>query len=625
MKLNSLIKSLIVTGLIALAASACGVNSLTTAAGTSSVTPGVPSRIGATQGTLEDSVIIDWDSVEDAEYYVIYKAIGTPESFKVIESKVLKLSYIDPAPSGVYCYYKVAAGNGTNWSDPSSEVMGFALDGVLMPPASFSIPGSEIGQITLTWDSALMAVSYNIYRCELKYGTYSKINTDPVTGLTYTNDLLVVPDTTYYYKIASVNAAGQEGPYSDIISGIALQQIPVVPVDVTATDGNYGEKVLVNWTASEFTAYYQIYRATTADGTYDLIADNVTGTEYADRSLVDGSIMYYAIVAVSTGGSSALSEEDAGNIDPDKPALLPPPIGVRASKGKNNLVTVSWDAVAGASGYTVYRSTSSNGTYTAVAGADPNQINPAVVDGRVSYDDSVVVTAKTFYYYKISTWSQSVSGDKAESEKSLTAAEGYTIPAIPDVPSGITMTINHTAGSLTLAWAAAARATSYNIYRADGDPEGTYNIVSSGQTALTLIETTADSIEAGVEYYYKIEAVNDGGKSAQTDYKCGVILGVPTIVSISDAYSLSKMYYKHDLTVTWTAVPGATGYVLEHDETVYGGTPSSWDQINITSGTTTSVTLPNEGALTDHHFRIRAVNSNAGTTSGWSAIVKKRT
>ncbi|HPS57057.1 MAG TPA: hypothetical protein PK514_03035 [Spirochaetota bacterium] len=619
MKLNSLINSLIVTGLIALAASACGVNSLTTAAGTSSVTPGVPSRIGATQGTLEDSVIIDWDGVEDAEYYIIYKAIGTPESFKVIESRVLKLSYIDPAPSGVTCYYKIAAGNGSNWSDPSSEVMGFALDGVLMPPASFTIPSSEIGQITLTWDAALMAVSYNIYRCELKYGTYSKINTAPVTGLTFTNDILVVPDTTYYYKIASVNSAGVEGPYSEIISGIALQQIPVVPINVTATDGTYGEKVMVTWTASLNTAYYQVYRATIADGTYELIADNVTGTEYADRSLVDGSTMYYKVKAVSSGGASDFSEYNAGNIDPSKPALLPPPIGVRASKGKNNLVTVSWDAVAGASGYTVYRSTSSNGTYTAVAGADPNQINPAVVDGRVSYDNSVVVTAKTFYYYKITTWSQSGAGIKAESEMSLTAAEGYTIPAIPDVPSGITMAMNHTSGSLTLAWAAAARATSYNVYRSDDGSEGTYNIVSTGQTALTHIETTADSIEAGVEYYYKIEAVNDGGKSVQTDYKGGIILGVPGNLAFTYTYVAFQGY---KITVTWAAVPGATGYRLE---LATGGSPdeSDWSATTISNGATTQYIYTGQGTTKTYNFRIRALNTDGNATGEFSGVVKK--
>ena len=311
MKLNSLIKSLIVTGSIALAASSCGVNSLTTAAGTSSVTPDVPSGITATQGTQKDSVIIEWDAVENAQYYIIYKAIENPESFKVIESKVLKSSYIDPVPTDVHFYYRVAAGNGNKWSDPSPEVMGFALGEVLSPPASFSTR-SEIKKIILEWDAALMAVSYNIHRCDVKYGTYTKINTDPVTDLSFTDDADIVPDKIYYYKITSVNAAGRPGPYSDIISGEAKQEVPGVPTNVTASDGTYGEKVMLTWTASEYAAYYEIYRADAELGEYVLIADEVTDIEYADRSLSDGDPKFYKVKAVSSGGPSDFSDAVQG-------------------------------------------------------------------------------------------------------------------------------------------------------------------------------------------------------------------------------------------------------------------------------------------------------------------------
>ena len=139
MKPNSLIRSLIAAGLTAFFLSACSEGTVT--GGGESLTPSVPSGIEATQGTLEDSVLLSWDAVDNAEYYVIYKALDTPETFRVVANRIIGQSYSDtPVSSGRKFYYKVASGNGNKWSEPSPEAEGFALKGAPVPPETVDVP-----------------------------------------------------------------------------------------------------------------------------------------------------------------------------------------------------------------------------------------------------------------------------------------------------------------------------------------------------------------------------------------------------------------------------------------------------------------------------------------------------
>jgi hypothetical protein len=83
--------------------------------------------------------------------------------------------------------------------------------------------------------------------------------------------------------------------------------------------------------------------------------------------------------------------------------LVAPPSGLSVSSLTSDSVTLSWNVVAGATGYFIYRSTSSDGTYT--------KITSSAVTG-LSYTDTGR-TASTKYYYKVS--SNSGVGEGAQS------------------------------------------------------------------------------------------------------------------------------------------------------------------------------------------------------------------
>lgn len=107
-----------------------------------------------------------------------------------------------------------------------------------------------------------------------------------------------------------------------------------------------------------------------------------------------------------------------------------------------------------------------------------------------------------------------------------------------------------------------------------------------------------------------------GSYSAQNPRSASAASGLsaPTL----SAQQTSAGIRKGTLTVSWSAVTGATGYQLQMktgNESEYG---SPFPGGNLTG---TSVSLPNLITGVPHHFRMRAVNVNSGAESPWSAVL----
>jgi fibronectin type 3 domain-containing protein len=85
---------------------------------------------------------------------------------------------------------------------------------------------------------------------------------------------------------------------------------PAPPTDVTATKSGY--QVTVSWTAVSGAQKYQIYRSTSATGTYVYVGES-TSTSYEDSPPLpsSGSVTYYykvkTCVACGCGGLSGAS------------------------------------------------------------------------------------------------------------------------------------------------------------------------------------------------------------------------------------------------------------------------------------------------------------------------------
>ncbi|HEX3426043.1 MAG TPA: fibronectin type III domain-containing protein [Acidimicrobiales bacterium] len=169
---------------------------------------------------------------------------------------------------------------------------------------------------------------------------------------------------------------------------------PSAPVNVTASGGQ--GSVALSWSppaaTSGLAVSYSVYRGAASGGESTLsLASGVTATSYTDRSVTAGTTYYYKVVATTSAGSSAPSNE--ASAIPSAAVAVPgaPVLSAQSSASKG--VTLTWTAATSggaATGFTVYRAKSSGGetTYTTVT----------CTTGTCTYNDTTAKRATTFYY-----------------------------------------------------------------------------------------------------------------------------------------------------------------------------------------------------------------------------------
>jgi fibronectin type 3 domain-containing protein len=222
--------------------------------------------------------------------------------------------------------------------------------------------------------------------------------------------------------------------------------------------------------------------------------------------------------------------------------------GLVAGNITSTSTALSWNFTTGATGYNVYRSTSSTGTYT--------KQNTALITEN-SYIDTSVLSG-TSYYYKASVVNSGGESDRSDFISVLT---------VPSAPGGINAEMS-SSGIITLIWTSPGGVvSSYNIYRSDS-PSGAYSKAGTS----TQTSYTDNGLAVNTVYYYKVSALNASGESSQSDYT-GSVPSIPKEVSASSVSSSS-------VSISWSIAVGAENYKTYRSTSADGtysqvGTPAS--------------------------------------------------
>jgi hypothetical protein len=241
-------------------------------------------------------------------------------------------------------------------------------------------------------------------------------------------------------------------------------------------------------------------RMTLQGSTIRCYVDGLRAGQVVDTALASGKVgirtnwdaVAFDDVTVGTPGSAAV---DA-------------PSGVTVSRTTTeNTLATSWQPVAGATTYRLYRSETADGAATNVYAGPSTQ--------RVD----AVPSARTYYY----TVTAEVGG--VESPPS-TVASGTPFVAPPGAPTA-PVVVQSDSTAVELTWEGTdSRASSYTVYRATTPggpytrlktlamtpaPDGTVSELTSAQ------RTTRDSdVTPGSTYYYAVTATSAGGESARS-------------------------------------------------------------------------------------------------------------
>ena len=451
--------------------------------------PVAPENVTATAGNAV--VTLTWTASPDATGYIVQRATTSGGPYAQLAQVAAPTSngYTDSSvTNGTTYYYVVQTLTAAGSSADSAQVS--ATPGIPgtspAPPSNLTAtPGNAV--VTLAWTASAGATGYNVKRATTSGGPYTQLAAPTSSGYT---DSSVTNGVTYYYVVSTLTAVGESADSAQVSATPNTTNVaPAAPTNLTATPGN--AVVTLAWTASAGATGYNVKRATTSGGPYTQLAAP-TSTGYTDSSVTNGTTYYYVVSATNSIGESANSAQVSatpsatGGVSPAAPTNL-------AATAGNAVVTLTWTASTGATGYNVKRATVSGGPYTQLA-----------TSNSAGYTDSSVTNGTTYYYVVSATNSIGESANSAQASATPTAPS-----APPPAPTNLTATPGDTQVSLT--WSASSGATSYNVKRS-GTSGGPY-----AQIAAPISTSYTDTaLTNGTTYYYVVSAINSTGESANS-------------------------------------------------------------------------------------------------------------
>ncbi|SFD77207.1 Ig-like domain-containing protein [Bacillus sp. UNCCL81] len=273
--------------------------------------------------------------------------------------------------------------------------------------------------------------------------------------------------------------------------------VAIQPNDFSGiTSGSYRIKATFNDKTPSIDALYDLdntVKGSAVSGTKVIAV--VGSTKLAETTAKDGK--YSMTIPVQKAGTviGVYAIDGIGNKSTTKTTTVVNAT-IKAGSSSYNSIKVSWNQMPLASGYEVYRSTSSTGSYTKVATVTSGSTMSAINTG---------VTTGSTYYYKVRPYNV-VNNAKVYKSYSRVASG----KAIPATPSGLTSK-KVSSSSMTLSWKKVDGASGYKVYRSTS-ATGTYSVVGKITSGIT-VSFTNKSLKTKTTYYYKVMAYRTVGST----------------------------------------------------------------------------------------------------------------
>ena len=169
----------------------------------------------------------------------------------------------------------------------------------------------------------------------------------------------------------------------------ATASVPAGPTSLTVTPGN--TTATLSWAASTSGSptSYTIYRGTKSDGeaVTPVATTNGTTTTFTDTGLKNGTTYFYNVAANNSVGVSPDSNEVSVTPAVGTGTAPAAPTGLNATSG-NGSVSLTWNASAGATSYSVYRGTAPGAEGSTAIGTSASN----------SFTDTAVTNGIKYYY-----------------------------------------------------------------------------------------------------------------------------------------------------------------------------------------------------------------------------------
>lgn len=332
-----------------------------------------------------------------------------------------------------------------------------------------------VSGIDLSWDKVSDATSYQLQRRAYsggKWSAWATIKEGAIVGYT---DKSVKAGVDYQYKVSAKNKT--DSSTSDATDTIRRLGTPTGSLVATATG------IKLTWNKVAGATGYRVYRATYSGGKWSsaTLLKNVNTTTLTDKTVKAGKDYRYTLVAYHGTSSGAA-----------KTTVAIRWLKATAVKVTNEekAVAVSWNKVAGATGYYVYRATYSHGKWSSWKKVKTVK--------TTTYKDTTVKNG-TQYRYKVSAYYGKLTSPDAISD---------TVERL----TAITTKVSVASGGIKVSWSKNESADGYYLYRRQCKNGKWGAWVKLGSTKKTAY--TDKTAKKKINYQYTVRAVSGHSISA---------------------------------------------------------------------------------------------------------------
>ena len=587
------------------------------------------------QTATEDTAEADWTSVAT----ILFEDAVLPEhrgwrGFTLDLAEPVDLRYYRVAP-----YYATEDNTGV-----VSNTVQFDNSAAGKPQNVTATQGTLAGGVRVTWSELDGAFTYTVWRSADEEGDYTELD-ETAAFATEFLDGTAEAGQHYWYRVRGWIAGGWSA-YSGPAEGWAMA-LPTAPQNLSASDGDYTDRVTLAWDAVDGATGYSVHRSETTGSGYEQL-DTTTSNTYNDTTAVAGTVYYYVVRAYNAAGNSTPSNEDSGRravagvapvVESVSPLSAASATGVTFSAVVSGGTPDSYDWQFGGLHVPASSTAASPEVWLGPAGEYDCHLtvtngfggdtfdfsldvtDPALVPvvtgvtprsgastALVTFNATVTAGTPTEWEWDFgggadpntstaespavelgaegtySAWVRAANAN-GEDTYAFTLNVGEVPPPPYDPPTDLSASDGTSTSVVTLTWTKSTGATGYRIYR---DSPGT-PVNTIGDVATWDDHGTGDYLE----HTYWVRATGPEGDSDLSDSDTGWRrLPAPTGLAASDGGHLDRVR------LTWTGVTGATGYTVYRDGMAAAslGDVSTWDD-----------TAP--GDYAEHTYTVRADNA----------------
>ena len=316
------------------------------------------------------------------------------DMYKFSVSKDTKFPFIFEATSMEWIYVKLFDANGNElasynpkWNDTSKKITinqeitlvkgtyyisvsrdggrygnyNFSLGAVLTAPTISSLKATAGStSVKLTWKESANATGARVYLYDTAAKSYKAVKTTTATSYTVTG---LKAGKSYKFAVKPYTSANGKTVWGKTytVSAITLPGTPAPKATQTTSS------VKLTWSKVSGATGYRVYQK--VNGSW-VAKKTTTGTSYTISGLKAGTQYQFAVKAYAKVGSKTVW----GSYKTFTTATKPATPTIKATSSSKGVATLSWNNVAGETGYQVYYSTSKSSGYKKLSNINANTV-----------------------------------------------------------------------------------------------------------------------------------------------------------------------------------------------------------------------------------------------------------